>query len=232
MRNLIFEAIHLEQQYSNSLFGLRDVSLSIQEGEIVGLIGKNGSGKTTLLNVLANLEQKKSGECHYQGSLLDENFYKKNLGFLPTNLNLYDYLTLKENLEFVFEMRGKPYDEIWVKEMLAVFELSTALDRQLVDLSKGMRIKFNFITTLIHQPDILLLDELFEGVDPAQAIVLKNVLKKQASIGKGILLSSHILSYIADICHRAYYIEDGKIIKEVKNLSSQSLSELEDLFHE
>ena len=95
-----------------------------------------------------------------------------------------------------------------------------------------MRIKFNFITTLIHQPDILLLDELFEGVDPAQAIVLKNVLKKQASIGKGILLSSHILSYIADICHRAYYIEDGKIIKEVKNLSSQSLSELEALFHE
>lgn len=232
MRNLMFEAIHLEQQYSNSLFGLRDVSLSIQEGEIVGLIGKNGSGKTTLLNVLANLEQKKSGECYYQGSLLDENFYKKDLGFLPTSLNLYDYLTLKENLEFVFEMRGKSYDEIWVKEMLDVFELSNALDSQLVDLSKGMRIKFNFITTLIHQPDILLLDELFEGVDPAQAIVLKNVLKKQANIGKGILLSSHILSYIADICHRAYYIEEGKIVKEVKNLSSQSLSELEALFHE
>lgn len=232
MKNLMYEAKHLEQRYSDSLFGLRDVSLSIQEGEIVGLIGKNGSGKTTLLNVLANQESKISGECYYQGSAVNESFYRKNLGFLPTDLNLYDYLTLKENLEFVFEMRQKTFDEKWVQEMLALFELSTALDKQLVDLSKGMRIKFNFITTLIHQPSILLLDELFEGVDPAQAIALKDVLKKQAEMGKGILLSSHILSYIADVCHRAYYIEDGKIIKEVKNLSSQSLAELEALFHE
>lgn len=232
MKNLMYEAKHLEQQYSDSLFGLRDVSLSIQEGEIVGLIGKNGSGKTTLLNVLANQESKISGECYYQGSAVNESFYRINLGFLPTNLNLYDYLTLKENLEFVFEMRQKTFDEKWVQEMLALFELSTSLDKQLVDLSKGMRIKFNFITTLIHQPSILLLDELFEGVDPAQAIALKDILKKQAETGKGILLSSHILSYIADICHRAYYIEDGKIIKEVKNLSSQSLAELEALFHE
>lgn len=232
MKNLMYEAKHLEQRYSDSLFGLRDVSLSIQEGEIVGLIGKNGSGKTTLLNVLANQESKISGECYYQGSAVNESFYRKNLGFLPTDLNLYDYLTLKENLEFVFEMRQKTFDEKWVQEMLALFELSTSLDKQLVDLSKGMRIKFNFITTLIHQPSILLLDELFEGVDPAQAIALKDVLKKQAEMGKGILLSSHILSYIADVCHRAYYIEDGKIIKEVKNLSSQSLAELEALFHE
>lgn len=232
MKNSLFNIVNLNQKYSNSFFGLKNISMYISEGEIVGLIGKNGSGKTTLLDTLSNLEHKISGNFYYEGKSVDNNFYKNILGYLPTTLNLYDYLTLRENLEFIFELRKRKYDEKWIDNMLTDFELYSSLDTPLVDLSRGMRIKFNFIITLIHNPQILLLDEPFEGLDPAQAITLKNTLKNQANTGKGILLSSHILSYLSDICNRIYFIKNGEIVKEVVNTNELSLSSLEALFYE
>ena len=231
MTTPIFEVQGLNQSYANSRFGLKDISLKIDSGEIVGLIGKNGAGKTTLLETLANLEKKASGACYYKGRLVNRSFYQNSLGYLPTELNLYEYLTLKENLSFIFDVRGQSYNENWVNEMLAAFELDASLEVPLVELSKGMRLKFNLIVTLIHQPDILLLDEPFEGIDPAQAIVLKQILKNQAQLGKGILLSSHILSYIVDICDRIYFIKEGELLTELTTPSTMTITDIEKLFY-
>lgn len=231
MTTLIFEVQGLNQSYANSRFGLKDISLKIDSGEIVGLIGKNGAGKTTLLETLANLEKKASGACYYKGCLVNRSFYQNSLGYLPTELNLYEYLTLKENLSFIFDVRDQSYNESWVNEMLDAFELDESLEVPLVELSKGMRLKFNLIVTLIHQPDILLLDEPFEGIDPAQAIVLKQILKNQAQLGKGILLSSHILSYIVDICDRIYFIKEGQLLTELTAPSTMTITDIEKLFY-
>lgn len=129
-------------------------------------------GKTILLNALAGIERADFGQILVDGKVTKRTFFTTEVGYLPDKLDLYDYLTLQENIDFVLKVRELENDETkhYLAELLVELELADQLKTRLKDLSKGMRQKFNFIVTILHRPKLL----LFDGLDPKQIMVLKN----------------------------------------------------------
>ncbi|MCR1900678.1 ATP-binding cassette domain-containing protein [Ligilactobacillus apodemi] len=169
-----YEIVQLSKHLTD--FYLANISFSANKGDIIGLIGKNGVGKTTLLNALAGIERADFGQILVDGKVAKRTFFTTEVDYLPDKLDLYDYLTLQENIDFVLKVRELENDETkrYLAELLVELELADQLKTRLKDLSKGMRQKFNFIVTILHRSKLLLLDEPFDGLDPKQIMVLKN----------------------------------------------------------
>jgi len=211
------------------------LTLTVPRGSFFGFLGPNGAGKSTTIRMLTGLIPPTSGQIFLLGLPLDghEIEIKRRIGLVPDESLLFDRLTGVEFLEFVGRMYGlaRPVAKERSAELLELFEL-TAQPRQLIaEYSKGMRKRVAMAASLIHRPELFLMDEPFEGVDAVGARLMKEILLDQVRQGATIFLTSHVLEVVERLCDRVAIIHEGKIVREGAMQELRSASEtLEDVF--
>ena len=191
---------------------LKGVSFVAERGKAFGLLGRNGAGKTTSIRILMNVFPADAGEVLTDGKPID--YDKISLGYLPEERGLYPKKLIIDQLVYFAELKGmKRTDAVqsvdrWLKRL----ELYEYRNKRLDTLSKGNQQKIQLITALAHDPQIVILDEPFSGLDPVNAILLKDVVKEQIARGKIVLFSSHQMSYIEEFCDSIAILNAGKVV--------------------
>lgn len=191
---------------------LKGVSFVAESGKAFGLLGRNGAGKTTSIRILMNVFPADAGEVLTDGKPID--YDKISLGYLPEERGLYPKKLIIDQLVYFAELKGmKRTDAVqsvdrWLKRL----ELYEYRNKRLDTLSKGNQQKVQLITALAHDPQIVILDEPFSGLDPVNAILLKDVVKEQIARGKIVLFSSHQMSYIEEFCDSIAILNAGKVV--------------------
>jgi ABC-2 type transport system ATP-binding protein len=194
---------------------LDDVSLQVNSGEIFGLLGPNGAGKTTLIRVINRIIEPDKGSVRFQGDLMTEQ-HLMQIGYLPEERGLYRSMTVEDHALFLGRLRGlsksdvKRQFEYWIER----FGISEWRKKRIEELSKGMAQKVQFICTVLHEPKLLILDEPFSGFDPINVELIKQELIEMRAKGKTIILSSHNMKSVEEICDRVALIHQSKKIME------------------
>ena len=218
---------------------LNGIDLTVYRGQIIGYIGPNGAGKSTTIKIILGLEGEYSGKVEIFGEEVSEdNFhYKRKIGYVPEIAELYDNLTAREYLTFIGELYGMDFQAADEKaeKLMKVFGLEAVYHSRIASFSKGMRQKVLIISSLIHNPDLLFLDEPLSGLDANSVMVLKEILAILAAEGKTIFYSSHIMDVVEKISNRIILINDGKIVadgsfNELKNQNAEGT--LEQIFNQ
>ena len=190
---------------------LKGVSFEAESGKTFGLLGRNGAGKTTSIRILMDVLHSDNGEILIDGKSID--YSKIKIGYLPEERGLYPKKTIFEQLMYFSTLKGmskkdaKTSIDNWLKKL----EMTEYKNKKLSTLSKGNQQKIQLITALVHNPDIVILDEPFSGLDPVNAILLKNIVKEEADNGKIVLFSSHQMSYIEEFCDNLAILNNGKV---------------------
>ena len=190
---------------------LTGVSFTAEGGKAFGLLGRNGAGKTTSIRILMDVFPANSGEVLIDGKPI--NYNKVGIGYLPEERGLYPKKTIIDQLAYFAELKGMSHKaaiksvDYWL-ERLGMMEYR---NKRLDTLSKGNQQKIQLVTALAHDPDIVILDEPFSGLDPVNAMLLKDVVKEQISKGKIVLFSSHQMSYIEEFCDSIAILNAGKV---------------------
>ena len=200
---------------------LKNVSFTVESGKAFGLLGRNGAGKTTSIRILMNVFAQNEGEILLDGKPID---YKKTLiGYLPEERGLYPKKIILEQLVYFAELKGMSYKDAVasVDYWLDRLGMTEYRNKRLDTLSKGNQQKIQLITALAHDPDIVILDEPFSGLDPVNAMLLKDVVRETIEKDKIVLFSSHQMSYIEEFCDSIAIINKGKValfgdLKEIK----------------
>jgi len=209
------EVIGLEKRYGSTT-AVNRVSFDVEKGEAVGLLGPNGSGKTTLLRMLATLLKPTSG--HARVFDLDGRFQapkiRRHLGFMPDLPAMEDDLSVEETLDFFASLHGLTGSDkaARVKGLIELLDLSPVRDRPAGALSRGMQQRVGLARTLVHDPSILLLDEPAANLDPRSRIEILAVLRELRKMGKTIVISSHILPELEDLCTRIVILQQGNLV--------------------
>ena len=213
----MLEAAHLTKVYAG-IPAVENVSFRIVPGEILGYLGPNGSGKSTTVKMLTGLLQPTRGEILLDGQPMasDPISYKLRLGYVPEEPQLYSFLSGREYLQLTGRLRGltQPALDRKIDDRLALLGLSTARFSAIASYSKGMRQKILLASALLHNPDLVILDEPFSGLDVSTAQVLKALLKDLAMAGKMILYSSHVLEVVEKVATRVIILHKGKIVAD------------------
>jgi len=195
---------------------LDDVSFSLSEGDLFGFIGPNGAGKTTTLRIMATTLSFDRGEVFISGHSLakEPDAVRGIIGFMPDFLGIYDDLIVSDYLEFFARAYHLPAHmrNYAIKEVATVTRIEELLDHPVESLSRGMKQRLGLAKTLIHNPRVLLLDEPAAGLDPRARIELRDVIKGLQKQGRTIIISSHILSDLADLCNKVGIIEKGRMM--------------------
>ncbi len=212
---------------------LDNISFDIEQGEIIGFVGKNGAGKTTIIKCIAGLYSFDSGEININGYNIKTNFEEalSKVGFIIENPEMYSNLSGLKNLKIWSLLYGK-VDKIYLKELIKKVKLEKRINDKVATYSLGMKQRLGLVQALMHKPSILILDEPTNGLDPVGIMELRDILlglKNEKNIT--ILIASHMLSELENICDRFIMVDNGKIINQVKleNLKNENKS-LEDLF--
>ncbi len=212
---------HLTKRYSlgwrkGKLLALDDLNLRIQPGEVYGLLGPNGSGKTTTLKIVLGLIEASDGDAFIFGEPCYKVQSRVHVGFLPENPYFYRYLSGAETLEFFGRLCGLKGASLRkrIDELIELVGLTKARDRRLVGYSKGMLQRIGLAQALIHEPELLLLDEPTAGVDPIGSRAIRDLILRLKGMGKTVLLSSHLLAQVQDVCDRIGVLNLGKMILE------------------
>lgn len=197
----------------DSLKAVDDVSFFVPEGSVFGLIGRNGAGKTTTIRMMMNIYLPDSGEVILRGSKIGQEF-KDKVGYLPEERGLYKKMKVMETLLFFAELKGKTGREVELlaNEYLDRFNLSDRKNSKLEDLSKGNQQKVQFITTILHDPEFIILDEPFAGLDPINTNLLKEIILELKKKEKVIIFSTHLMDFAERMCDHIAMIDEGKII--------------------
>ena len=190
---------------------LKGVSFTAEGGKAFGLLGRNGAGKTTTIRILMNVFPANNGEILMDGKPIDYN--KVGLGYLPEERGLYPKKKIIDQLVYFAELKGMNKKDAVRAIDYWLFRLGMTeyRNKRLDTLSKGNQQKIQLITALAHDPDIIILDEPFSGLDPVNAMLLKDVVKEQIKKGKIVLFSSHQMSYIEEFCDSIAIINAGKV---------------------
>lgn len=191
---------------------LKGVSFTAESGKAFGLLGRNGAGKTTTIRILMNVLPANNGEVLVDGKPI--NYEKIGLGYLPEERGLYPKKLIMDQLVYFAELKGMRHKNAIkaVDHWLERLGMSEYRNKRLDTLSKGNQQKIQLITALAHNPHIVILDEPFSGLDPVNAILLKDVVKEQIAQGKIVLFSSHQMSYIEEFCDSIAIINAGKVV--------------------
>ncbi len=187
------------------------ISFQTREGEIFGLLGPNGAGKTTTIRMIMNIIAPDSGTILFDGKPLGE-ADKQRIGYLPEERGLYRKNRVNDLLLYLGRLKGKPADELQrnIDYWLDFFELSDWKHSKVEELSKGMAQKVQFITSVVHDPEILFFDEPFSGLDPVSTDALRDAVQEMAKQGKTVLFSTHIMEQAEKICSRIFLINGGR----------------------
>ena len=222
--NKIIEIKNLTKYYGKTL-GIKNLSLSLEEGEIFGFIGPNGAGKSTTIRSIMNLINKTEGEVYINGEEFtkDKTELKKIIGYLPSEIHLYEDLTVKEILDY-HESFYKENIHKRRKELVKRLQLDES--KKIEDLSLGNTKKVGIVLAFMHNPKFLILDEPTSGLDPIMQQIFYELLKEEQQKGTTILYSTHILSEISKICTRVGIIRDGKLLKieTIESLQNKNLT--------
>ena len=208
---------HLTKKYGATT-AVDDISFEIQQGEIVGYLGPNGAGKSTTLKMLIGLLQPTSGEISVAGydaatELLE---LKRHIGYVPEEAQLYEHLTLVEHLQLIGRLYHLEERLIAQKitELAKLFDMASQANQRISSFSQGMRQKCLIMSALLHNPDVLFLDEPFTNLDVTTVTLMKMVLQRLAELGKTILYCTHILEVAETLCPRIMIINAGKLIAD------------------
>ena len=227
-------------KYYGDVLGVKDLTLSLNEGEVFGFIGPNGAGKSTTIRCVMNLLNKDEGEILINGEEFDKDniLLKEMIGYLPSEINLYDDLTVKEMLDF---HEGFYTKNIHKRRCELVKKLKLDESKKLEELSFGNLKKVGIVLALMHSPKLLILDEATSGLDPIMQQVFYEILLEEKEKGTTIFYSTHILSEISKICDRVGIIKDGKLLKVEKvddlyinnlNIISISSNNIDDIIND
>jgi ABC-2 type transport system ATP-binding protein len=216
----------LTKRYS-AIPAVQDVSFSIRPGQILGYLGPNGSGKSTTVKMLTGLIEPSDGEIFFRGENVLKNrlWFSRHFGYVPEEPYLYTHLTGREYLQLAGRLRGmeKSLLERKIEAMLELFGLAEFRDTQMSSYSKGMRQKVLLSAALLHDPQVLILDEPFSGLDVTAALVFRSLLQALANEGKMILYSSHVLEVVEKVCSEVVILHRGRV------LAYDSVARLRDL---
>lgn len=238
------EIKNLRKAYRKSPYAVNKLSLTIPTSSIFGILGPNGAGKSTVMNILAGIVKKTSGEIKILGEIIHEDNYeyKRNIGFVLEQPHYLDKLTVKEYLNFAGAMYGIDQEEVEKRtdELITFFDLKEKQDNWIEKYSKGMKKKVSLAAAMIHQPDLYILDEPLEGIDPTSAKEVKDNFRLMAKNGVTVVISSHNLDTVEKFCSEVAIINKGKLVfqsktanirKKIKNEINQEVyNSLEEIF--
>ena len=208
------EVKNVVKQYAGHR-ALDDVSLSVPKGCVYGLLGPNGAGKTSLIRILNQITQPDSGEVLFNGKPADVSTMR-NIGYLPEERGLYKKMKVAEQIIYLARLKGMSRNdaatetEMWLRR----FDLIEWRNKKLEALSKGMAQKVQFISTVIHRPELLIFDEPFSGFDPVNAEQLKHEILRLKDEGATILFSTHNMASVEEVCERITLINHAKVVLE------------------
>lgn len=218
---------------------LKGINLEVHKGQIIGYIGPNGAGKSTTVKIMLGLIKGYRGTVKVLGQdiTLGNNEYKRKIGYVPEVADIYENLTAREYLTFVGELYGLEYDKIdeRAQKLMKIFGIDSVYDSRITSYSKGMRQKVLIISSLLHNPDIIFLDEPLSGLDANSVMIVKEMLAELAAQGKTIFYSSHIMEVVEKISSRIVLLNNGEIVadgsfEELKNQCSEG--SLEEIFNQ
>jgi ABC-2 type transport system ATP-binding protein len=217
----MLEIQHISKSF-NRKFALDDVSLRVQQGEVLGLLGPNGAGKTTLLRIINQIMKPDNGTITFLGEPLAPK-HLSYIGYLPEERGLYRSMTVADHVIFLGRLRGMTKQAVrsQLNYWLQKFEIEDWGNKRIEELSKGMAQKVQFICSVIHQPQLLILDEPMSGFDPVNVELMKRELREMKSAGKTILVSTHDMKSVEEICDRAVLIHQSRKIAEGKIIDLQ-----------
>lgn len=195
---------------------LQDVSFAVGQGEIFGFIGPNGAGKTTTIRCIATLLEPTVGSVEVMGHdvTIEPDAVRRRLGYMPDHAGVYDRITVREYLEFFADAYGVGAVAGYtaVERVMRLTDLAKLGDRLVVSMSKGMKQRLQLARVLLHDPEVLVLDEPASDLDPRARIEIRDLLVELRTMGKTIFLSSHILSELADLCTSVAILERGRVV--------------------
>ncbi len=213
---------HIEKQYAGHK-ALSDVSLEVEKGQIFGLLGPNGAGKTSLIRIINQITAPDSGEVYFDGERLNQSHINR-IGYLPEERGLYKKMEIGEQMIYLARLKGLSREEA-TSRLKAWFEklgMETWWKKKIEELSKGMQQKAQFVATVLHEPDLIILDEPFSGFDPVKDELIKDEILELNRKGATILFSTHRMESVEELCdgialiHLSHKILDGKV-KAIRN---------------
>lgn len=211
----MLEARSLTKFYNHTA-AVKQVSFAVRPGEILGLLGPNGAGKSTTVKMLTGLIEPSEGQIFYNGRTVYDDFtaFQRRIGYVPEEPHLYPHLSGREYLQLVGRLRGMPRRPLEFKmdEFLRLFGLWSDRLAPLSSYSKGMRQKILLSAALLHDPEILILDEPFSGLDVTSALMLRRLLYALTGKGKMILYSSHVLEVVEKVCSSVLILRKGEVV--------------------
>lgn len=229
----LLEAQHITKQYANHQ-ALKDVSITIPHQSIFGLLGPNGAGKTTLIRIINQIIVADEGQIRIKGEDLQPK-HIADIGYLPEERGLYKKMKVGEQLIYLAQLKGLSRAEAIrrIKEWFNRLEISGWSEKKIEDLSKGMQQKIQFIATVVHEPDLIILDEPFTGFDPVNANLIKDEILKLQEQGKTIIFSTHRMESVEELCtHIALINKSEKIIDGKKqDIKNQYRSNTYEIMH-
>jgi ABC-2 type transport system ATP-binding protein len=212
---------------------VNDVSFTVPRGKIVGLLGPNGAGKTSLIRMITTITPTDKGEIYFDGELLNRS-HTARVGYMPEERGLYKKMKVGEQLMYLGQLKGLSYTQarqeiaMWMQK----FDIATWTDKKIEELSKGMQQKVQFIATILHKPDLLILDEPFSGLDPINTNLIEDEIRELNRQGITIIFSTHRMEQVEEFCDEIILIHKGKNVlqgevKAVKDRFKENLFEIQ-----
>ena len=233
-QQLAIETRGLTKQFDRHI-AVNDIDLQVAAGEVCGLIGPNGAGKTTLLRMLAAAEEPTTGEIYINGDRLQRDrshpILKQRIGFLPDDFPLYDDLTVWDYLDYFARLYNlqQSHRRSRINSVLELVQLTNKRNSVISTLSRGMKQRLSLARTIIHEPLLLLLDEPVSGLDPIARMQFREIIKLLQQAGMTVVISSHVLSDLAELCswvgimELGYLVESAPLQELYKRLSRQQI---------
>lgn len=225
--------LHNLKKYFATQKAVDDISFNIQQGSIFGLLGPNGAGKTTLLRMITGIFYPDSGQIIFNGKKYDPVNDVGYIGYMPEERGLYKKMKIGEQALYLAQLKGLSKQDATqkIKEWFIKFEMESWWNKKVEDLSKGMSQKLQFVTTVLHEPKLIILDEPFSGLDPVNANLIKDEIFNLAKKGSTIIFSTHRMEQVEEICDHIVLVNKGEKIldgsvTEVKNRFKENMYRL------
>ncbi|MBS1753223.1 MAG: ATP-binding cassette domain-containing protein [Ferruginibacter sp.] len=225
--------VHNLKKYFATQKAVDGISMNIEEGGIFGLLGPNGAGKTTLLRMITGIFYQDSGEIIFNGKKFNPEKDVANIGYMPEERGLYKKMKIGEQAVYLARLKGlsKADANAKIKTWFQKLEMESWWNKKVEDLSKGMSQKLQFVTTVLHNPKLIILDEPFSGLDPVNANLIKDEIFSLAKNGSTVIFSTHRMEQVEEICNHIVLVNKGKNIldgkiAEIKNSYKENIYSL------